>query len=34
MAALKVVANVLGKNFDGPGDTDYQEREAFYKRFT
>jgi hypothetical protein len=33
MAALNVVAKVLGKNFDDPSDTDYQGREAFYKRF-
>jgi hypothetical protein len=33
MAALNVVAKVLGKSFDDPSATDYQEREAFYKRF-
>jgi hypothetical protein len=34
MAALNVVAKVLGKNFDNPGHPDYQEREAFYQRFS
>jgi hypothetical protein len=33
MAALNVVAKVLGKNFDDPSAIDYQQREAFYKRF-
>jgi len=33
MAALNVVAKVLGKNFDtAQGGAAYQEREAFYKK--
>jgi hypothetical protein len=31
MAALNVVAKILGKNFD-PGGADYQEREEFYRK--